>query len=423
MIDRRAFLKSSGLALLASGLGGCPLFLGRTAQASTGPGLFQRRKTLVCLFQRGAMDGLAAVQPLVDPHLQRVRPALTLSAARNAETRLRDLDGTYGLHPALEPLARFYEEQRLAIVHGVGSPVPTRSHFDAQDYMETGTPGVRGRSGWLNRAVGLAGHEATPFQAVSLTPALPRSLFGPENALSIAKLEDFGLHVRGADLAQTAGQSLEALYEQTTRNLLGEEDALSQAGREGLDAARILQEADLSNYRSENGAEYPRSKLGQSLRQIAQLIKLDVGLEVAFAEQGGWDTHVRQGGTNGSFARQARDLAESLAAFWTDLERHHDEVTVMTMTEFGRTVAQNGARGTDHGRASAMFVLGNGVAGGRVHGRPLVLDPDALEDGRDLPVTTDFRAVFAGVAGPTLGVADDRTLFPDWTGERMRLVG
>lgn len=420
MPSRRAFLKSGGIAVFGIGLGGLPVFMTRTAAAVTAPGAFSSRKVLVAIFQRGAMDGLMAVPPHTDPLLRQYRPNLTMGASSrtDASERLIDLDGTYGLHPGFSPLTRLYDEGRLAIVHGVGSPVATRSHFDAQDYMESGMPGDRrATSGWLNRAVGLTGHDATPFQAVSLTPGLPFTLRGDHPALAINKLEDFGIAAPGAVRAAMAtGQSLEALYEQTTRDLLAD------AGREGLDAARLLEEARLDQYDPEFGAQYPRSPLGESLRQIAQLIKANVGLEVAFAETGGWDTHARQGTASGTFARRASDLAGALAAFWTDLERFHDDVVVMTMTEFGRTVAENGTGGTDHGRASCMFVLGNQVQGGRVHGQPLVLDRDALEDERDLPVTTDFRAAFSGIVMPHLGVTDSATLFPGWTGRGLNLV-
>ncbi len=408
-MTRRAFVTTSGLALVATGVGGVPSFLARAA-AST-PGGLARRKVLVTIFQRGAMDGLAAVQPLSDPMLARLRPTLSLGTGS-----LLDLDGRYGLHPSLAPLGAYFREGRLGVVHGAGSPVATRSHFDAQDFMETGRPGdKRAASGWLNRATGLLGHEPTPFQAVALTPALPLSLRGDAPALAVARLEDFGVIGPGMG-GGAAGESLEALYAQTAGDLL------SDAGREGLDAARLLKEARLDRYTPEHGAEYPRSDLGESLRQIAQLVKADVGLEVAFAEAGGWDTHARQGGETGSFARRADDLAQSIAAFWTDLERYHDDVVVLTMTEFGRTVAENGSGGTDHGRASAMFVLGNGVRGGQVHGAPLVLDPDALEDGRDLPVTTDFRSLFAGVAGAHLGVPTGEALFPGWSGRPLDLI-
>lgn len=412
MWTRRAFLKAGGLAVFATGLGGCPVFLGRTAQAAAAPGLYGRRKVLVALFQRGAMDGLMAVSPFDDPFLARARPRLAMAAARSAGAEaLRDLDGRFGLHPALAPLYPFFAEGRLAVVHGVGSPNPTRSHFDAQDYMETGTPFRKGTpSGWLGRAVGLLGHEATPFQAVALAPALPRALYGDAPALAVADLDTFGVEGTAA-----TGAGLEALYAQTTQRLL------QGAGHDGFEAARVAEAVRTQPYRPAHGATYPASPLGRSLRQIAQLIKAEVGLEVAFAESGGWDTHVQQGTARGSFARRAADLAAAVAAFWTDLGTLQDDVVLMTMTEFGRTLAENGSGGTDHGRASCLFVLGHGLDGGRVHGDVPVLAPEHLADGRDLPVTTDFRAVFSAVAGHHLGVADDAALFPGWKGSRLPL--
>ena len=419
MWTRRAFLKAGSIALFGVGLGGSPIFLRRAAAASTQPGLARRRKVLVTVFQRGAMDGLMAVPPFTDPMLPELRPRLAMTAARSAgEGALIDLNGHFGLHPALTPLAPLFREGRLAIVHGVGSPDPTRSHFDAQDYMETGTPGRKGTpSGWLNRAVGQLGHEGTPWRAVAVTSALPRSLYGDAPALAVANLEEFGVRPAGGKaLARVASQSFEDLYQQTSAELL------RRTARESFEAVKLLSRPEITRYRPAKGAEYPRTPLGQSLRQIAQLIKADAGLEVAFAESGGWDTHVGQGTTTGSFARQAQDLARAITAFWTDLERHQDDVVLLTMTEFGRSVRENGSGGTDHGRASCLFVLGNQLDAGRVHGTVPSLVPDALEDGRDLPVTTDFRGVFSEVAGKHLGIARDEILFPGWAGGRFPLM-
>ncbi|MEE8524294.1 MAG: DUF1501 domain-containing protein [Thermoanaerobaculia bacterium] len=184
----------------------------------------------------------------------------------------------------------------------------------------------------------------------------------------------------------------------------------------------MLEKLDVSSYRPAAGARYPKSPLGRSLQQIAFLVKSDVGLEVAFAESSGWDTHVQQGTANGSFAQRAADLSRSIAAFWHDLGTYRDDVVVMTMTEFGRTVAENGSGGTDHGHGSCLFVLGNDVDGGKVHGDFPGLDRDVLYEGRDLPVTTDFRAVFSEVAGRHLGIDDDAVLFPGWTGGRIPLI-
>jgi uncharacterized protein (DUF1501 family) len=416
---RRGFLKSGALALFAAGLGGVPNFLAQAAQTNKIILPYKKQKILVCIFQRGAMDGLMAVSPFTDPYLQKARPNLFMSAAKAAPNPLIDLDGHFGLHPALGALAPLFGDKRLAIVHGVGSPNPTRSHFDAQDYMEAGTPFHKGTSsGWLNRAVGLLGHDAaTPFRAVSLTSSLPRSFYGDQAALAISNLQDFAIQMRGNPQAATmAARNFEDLYDQTSSTLL------NRAGKESFEAVKMLSKVDPRNYKPANKAEYPGSPLGNALRQIAQLIKMEVGLEVAFAETGGWDTHYNQGTAQGTFARNALDLSQSIQAFWTDLEAYHDELDVMTMTEFGRTVKQNGSNGTDHGRASCMFILGNDVKGGLVHGQVPTLAPENLEDGRDLPVTTDFRSVFSEVAGRHLNIQAGTALFPDWQGPQLGVM-
>lgn len=418
MWTRRMFLKGGGVALFTLGVTPGPQFLLRAAEAAPGRQAGKRRKTLVTIFQRGAMDGLMAVSPLDDAALKKLRPRLAMSAAKKAgEEGLIDLGVGYGLHPALAPLAPFFAEKRLAIVHAVGSPDPTRSHFDAQDYMESGTPGRKGTpSGWLNRAVGLLGHDGTPLRSVAMTAALPRSLYGEQPALAVTNLADFKVRLPGASReAAAAGAGFEALYGETSQDLLR-----ATAG-ETFEAMGLLSAAEISSYRPAPGATYPASPLGQAMRQIALLIKADVGLEVAFAESSGWDTHVRQGTAAGSFARQARDLAQAIAAFWTDLGSRQDDVVLTTMTEFGRTVRENGSGGTDHGHGSCLFVLGDAVAGGQVHGRLPDLSGKDLYEGRDLPVTTDFRAVFCELAGRHLGVEDDASLFPGWTGRRLPL--
>lgn len=402
MWTRRAFLKAGGIALFSASVGGSPLFLARTARVVPKPGLFRSRKVLVSIFQRGAMDGLMAVPKFHDPMLAKFRPRLGMSAARSAgDAAIIDLDGTFGLHPALSSFASLYKEQRLAIVHGVGSPNTTRSHFDAQDYMETGTPGWKETSsGWLNRACGLMGHEATPFRAVSMTPTLPCSLYGDAPALAISNLDAF---------------VAEALVTEQFGKVINQ-------SKEDLEAIKLLSKMDVADYKPENGVEYPKSPLGKNLRQIAQLIKMDVGIEVAFAETSGWDTHVQQGTVHGTFARQARDLSQSITAFWNDLGAFQGDVVLMTMTEFGRTVHENGSGGTDHGRASCLFVLGNNVAGGKVYGSVPKLVPEALEEGRDLPVTTDFRSVFSDVATKQLGIEKKEALFPNWNGESLSIL-
>ena len=422
MFTRRAMLKAGGLSLVSFGAGSLgfgPRFLQRTADAAPGPGANQQRRVLVSIFQRGAMDGLMAVPPLEEGRLlTKYRPRLAMSAARGAGgDQVLDLGNGFGMHPAFEPLARLFEDGGLAIVHQVGSPDPTRSHFDAQDYMESGTPGRKGTpSGWLNRASGLLGHEATPFRAVSMTAAMPRSLYGDEAALAVSNLRDFRVNLPGASKATAvAGKGFEAIYEQASQDLLRD------TAHDTFEAVDALNRLDLDRMRPDPKAHYPSSRLGDSLRQIAQLVKADVGLEVAFAETGGWDTHVQQGTTNGTFARNVRDLSQAISAFWTDLGSHRDEVVLTTMTEFGRTVQENGSGGTDHGHGSCLFVLGSQVHGGRVLGGFDGLDYDLLYEGRDLPVTTDFRSVLSGLARDHLGITDIATVFPGWTGAPIKL--
>ena len=420
MTSRRGFLKAGGLALFGIGLGGVPTFVAEAANLVKAPGLFKKRKTLVCIFQRGAMDGLMAVTPFTDQYLKAARPTLFMSAAKgSADKPLIDLDGRFGLHPSMSAFESVFKDGRLGIVHGIGSPNNTRSHFDAQDYMESGTPFNKGTaSGWLNRAVGLLGHDAaTPFQAVSLTSSLPRSFYGDHPSVVINNLEDFSIQMRGnQNGANMAAKSFEDLYDQTSSDLLKE------TGKESFDAVKMLKNVDTKNYKPENSAQYPNTALGNALKQIAQLIKLDLGLEVAFAESGGWDTHFNQGTTNGIFSRNVKDLSECMMAFWTDMGAYQDEITVMTMTEFGRTVKQNGTGGTDHGRASCNFILGNDVNGGKVHGLVNPLAVENLEDGRDLAVTTDFRSVFSEVADRHLNINNDQTLFPDWNGKHIGMM-
>jgi uncharacterized protein (DUF1501 family) len=416
MISRRAFMKAGGLALFGVGMGGVPSFIARAANQTKILSPYKKNKILVCIFQRGAMDGLMAVTPFTDPYLKAARPTLFMNADSNGA--LIDLDGQFGLHPGFKSFAPLFKDRQLAIVHGMGSPNSTRSHFDAQDYMESGTPFNKGTSsGWLNRAVGLLGHEASPFRAVSLTSSLPRSFYGDNPSVAISNLADFSIQVKGnKGSANLAAQSFEDLYDQTSNELLKE------TGKESFDAIKMLQKTDVKNYKPSNNVSYPASALGNALKQVAQLIKMDVGLEVAFAESGGWDTHFNQGTDKGVFARNAMDLSNSITSFWSDLGQLQDDVTLMTMTEFGRTVKQNGTGGTDHGRASCAFILGNDVNGGRVHGSMKSLAIENLEDSRDLAVTTDFRSIFSEVADKHLLLSDDKILFPDWNGVKIGVM-
>lgn len=417
MVNRRAFMKTGALALFAAGFGGVPGFIARAAGSRKILSPYKKNKVLVCIFQRGAMDGLMAVSPYTDASLKALRPTLYMSPAET-EGKMIDLDGRFGLHPSLHAFAPFFTEGRMAIVHGVGSPNTTRSHFDAQDYMESGTPFSKSTSsGWLNRAVGLLGHEGSPFRAVSLTSSLPRSLYGDNESLAISNLQEFAIQMRGNPLATNlAASSFEQLYDQTSNQIL------NKTGKESFDAIRMLNTDNIKNYQPANAVVYPASALGNSLKQIATLIKMDIGMEVAFAESGGWDTHFNQGTTNGALGRNLKDFSDCIAAFWKDMDAYQDDVTLMTMTEFGRTAYQNGTGGTDHGRASCLFVLGNDVRGGKVYNNIKSLAKEELEDGRDLPVSTDFRSVFSAVANGHLKINDNKKLFPQWDGTSLTLM-
>lgn len=417
-------MKSGALALVTMGLS--PSFLRRTAFAQElthgAARLAGRGKVLVCLFQRGAADALNVVVPFGDRSYYALRPNIAVPEPGRPNGAL-DLDGFYALHPALAPLKPLWDRGLLAPIHAVGSPSATRSHFDAQDYMETATPDVKGtRDGWLNRYLALQGtcesgcaHGAapSPFRAVAMTAQTPRVLDGPAPTVAMNSLAEFTVRAGGAD----AERRLEALY--TT----GSADLVHGAGAEMFEAMKVMRAADPQRYAPANGALYPASQFGQRLKQIAQLIKAGVGLEVAFADVGGWDTHVNQGGATGQLANRLGDFARSIAAFTTDLGDRMEDVVVLTMSEFGRTVRQNGTGGTDHGHAGSMFVIGGGVRGGKVHGRWPGLAPELLYEGRDLALTTDFRSVFAEVAGKHLGAQRLDRLFPGYQASRLGFPG
>jgi uncharacterized protein (DUF1501 family) len=399
MLSRRVFMKNGGLALLS--LGFAPAFLERTAEAASA-----RRRILIAIFQRGAVDGLNMVVPFGEREYYASRPSIAIPRPGSDDGAI-DLDGFFGLHPRLAPLKPLWDARQLAIVHASGSTDPTRSHFDAQDYMETATPGVKStQDGWLNRYLHAREHaDATPFRAVALGGQLPRALHGAAPALAISQLAQFGIR---------AGQATEAMQASFESEYAAAADkVLHRTGGQAFDAVRMLKSADPTKYQPANGAEYPRTGYGEALRQIAQLVKADVGLEVAFAEAGGWDTHANQGATVGELARRLDDFGRGIAALTRDLGDRMADVVILTMSEFGRAVAENGNRGTDHGHGNAMLVIGGqNVRGGQVYGRWPGLAREQRYDGRDLAVTTDFRSVFAEVVRGHLGVTDTRRIFP-----------
>jgi uncharacterized protein (DUF1501 family) len=401
MMTRRVFLKNGSVALVS--LGFTPVFIARTAQAARA-----RKKVLVAIFQRGAVDGLNMVVPFGERAYYQSRPSIAIARPGSNDGAL-DLDGFFGFHPRMAPLEPFFKRGELAIVHAAGSHDETRSHFDAQDYMESGTPGVKStRDGWMNRYLHAKDHaeRSTPFRAVALTQALPRSLQGNSPALAIGQLGQFGIRA-GADGGMMAS-GFEAQYSQAADTLLG------STGREAFDAVRMLRDTNPAGYTPANGAEYPRAAFGEAMKQIAQLIKSDLGLEVAFAELGNWDHHANEGAAVGVLANRLDEFAKGIAAFGQDMGDLMADVIVVTMSEFGRAVRENGSRGTDHGHGNAMLILGGGVKGGKVYGKWPGLEREQLYQGRDLAITTDFRDVFAECVTGHLGARDLSKIFPGY---------
>ena len=415
MTSRRIFLKHGAFAFVS--LGFAPSFLARTAFAA---GASRRPKQLIAIFQRGAVDGLSVVVPFGEADYYRARPSIAIGRPGSAGTSAIDLDGFFGLHPRLQPLKPLWDARELAIVHACGSPDSTRSHFDAQDYMESATPGVKSTpDGWLNRYLQArrdpAADPATPFRAVALTTQLPRLLQGTAPALAMSQVERFG--IRGGQANATAGESFEAAYAAAA------DQVLHGTGRDAFSAIKMLKSSEPSKYQPANGVEYPRSPFGQALRQIAQLTKANVGLEVAFADVGGWDTHANQGAAQGQLATRLDDFARAIAALVADLGDRMEDTVVLTMSEFGRAVNQNGSGGTDHGHGNAMMVIGGGVRGGHVYGKWPGLAIDRRYDGRDLAVTTDFRDVFGEIVTRHMGVADARSVFPGYATSPAKFPG
>ena len=415
-MDRRYFLRSSGIGLASFGLmAAAPDFLHQFAKAAAGPG-YGKKKVLVTIFQRGAVDGLNVVVPHGEGEYYNLRPTIAIPKPGKTDGAV-DLDGMFGLHPSLAALEPLWKSKQMAVIHAAGSPDNTRSHFDAQDYMESGTPGNKSTSdGWLNRAMQqVKEKDESPFRAVAMTQQLPRSLYGRAPSVAMTNLSDFA--IRAGVYTQNLKGGFEGLWDQNAK------DALGETGKETFEAVNFLKQANPAQYKPENGAVYPNSALGRSLMQIAQLIKAGVGLEVAFTEAGGWDTHVNEGGPRGQLANLLRDFGNAIAAFSTDLGKRMDDVVLLTMSEFGRTARENGSRGTDHGHGNVMFAVGNSVKGGKVYGDWKGLKSDQLNEGRDLAVTTDFRDVFAEAASKQLGAGNLKAIFPQYATSLAKFRG
>src|SRR5215831_1272419 len=401
--SRRYFLTRSGISLI--GLSTMPAFLQRAIAVTPSAG----KKQLVVLFQRGAADGLNIVVPFGEPDYYRLRPTISIPQPRKgAADAALDLDGFFALHPSLVPLTPLFQKNELAIVHAAGSPDPTRSHFDAQDFMESGTPGVKSTDdGWLNSALETVPEEhASPFRAVAMGPNLPRMLRGSAPAIALPDVKQFRVMAQTPGAGQIAEGGFEAMYAQTV------DHALRGTGTETFEVIDMLRKADPSKYKPENGANYGNSRLGRSLEQIGQLLKADIGTEVLFVDSGGWDNHVNEGGVQGQLSNLLNDLGQGMAAFRQDMGDRMENIVFVTMSEFGRTAKENGNRGTDHGHANCMFVMGGAVKGGKVYGRWPGLNEGQLNEGRDLALTTDFRSVLGEILQKHIGVHDLSPVFP-----------
>jgi uncharacterized protein (DUF1501 family) len=397
-ITRRIFLRNSAMAVV--GTTAIPGFLTRAAYGAVETG--GRTKRLVVIFQRGAADGLNIVVPHGEHGYYAMRPSINIP-----RKDVVDLDGFFGLHPAMSSFKPIWDQGHLAIVHAAGSPDTTRSHFDAQDFMESGTPGIKAtEDGWLNRTLHTLPGPAdkSAFRAIAMGPSLPRILSGGEPAVAINNINDFG--VGGRNPNSPNANTFEAMYAGSV------DSVLHGTGQETFEAVKMLKTADPTKYTPAPGANYPRGRFGDSLRQLAQLIKANLGVQVAFADIGGWDHHVNEGSTQGQLANVLGDFSQSLSAFWTDLGDLGEDTVVVTMSEFGRTARENGNRGTDHGHANVMFVMGGPIKGGKVYGRWPGLDQSQLYEGRDLAVTTDFRNVLSEGVYRHLGNANLGGVFP-----------
>jgi uncharacterized protein (DUF1501 family) len=409
-ITRRVFLRNSALAVV--GTTALPGFLTRAAFGAESPG--NRNQRLVVIFQRGAADGLNIVVPHGERAYYSMRPSINI-----APNAVIDLDGFFGLHPSMSALQPLWKQRHLAIVHAAGSPDATRSHFDAQDFMESGTPGVKATDdGWLNRSLHAlpAPPEKSPFRAIALGPSLPHILSGHEPAVAVSNINDFGVGGKNPVAAPIAN-TFEAMYDQSV------DAVLHGTGQETFEAVKMLKSVNPSKYTPAPGADYPRGRFADSLKQLAQLIKANLGVQVAFADIGGWDHHVNEGSTQGQLANILREFSQSLGAFWIDLGDLAEDTVVVTMSEFGRTARENGNRGTDHGHANVMFVMGGPIKGGKVYGRWPGLDQSQLYEGRDLAVTTDFRRVVGEAVYRHLGNRHLEAVFPGFDNQPGRFLG
>ncbi|MBT3323335.1 MAG: DUF1501 domain-containing protein [Anaerolineae bacterium] len=399
-LSRRDFLK------LSTALGGFALTPSWMPRLSFAPqGVEPTGDLLVVVFLRGAMDGLNAIIPHAESRYYDLRPELAIPEPKSGDDKSAiDLDGFFGLHPSLRPLKNWWDDKSLAIVQAVGSPDPSHSHFDAQDYMESGSPGQKLSSGWIGRHLqSTSWQNESPFRAVGMGGVRQSSLRGTVPVTTLNSIAEFNLHgTTQAQLAQlyTLGSNYDALANET------------------FAAIQTLSQVDTTNYTPEGGAKYPETDVSMALQQVAQISKAEIGMEVACIDVGGWDTHNQQGVLDGIFGTLLSELATAMDAFYRDLGERAKRVTLVTMSEFGRRAYENGSGGTDHGHGSLMFLLGGNVNGGKVYGDWPTLAEDKLYGPGDLAVTTDFRDILSEVLTKRLLNPNQQDVFPNYAGWR-----
>jgi uncharacterized protein (DUF1501 family) len=395
-ITRRTFLKQAGV--LAAGVGASPFLLRAAEGAPSG------NSVVVFILLRGGADGMAICAPYGDPDYYKARPTIALPKPRTAGAdSLLDLDGYFGLHPAFAPMQRAWSDGQLAFVHAAGSRALSRSHFDAQEFVETGTPGVRTTTGWMDRTLmRLPGSDV--MQGVAFAPVTPRAFLGNEPVLVTDDVSEFELHADG--WKSEAESLLRAMYGDGDGGVLA-------AGRDAFRTLDMLRRSPAIGAIPANGARYPITGFGLKLKQAAEVIRADLGTRCIFVSlESKFDTHSNQLDCNSLDFPQ---IAGSLAAFHQDLGKLNDRVVVVMTSEFGRALYENGSKGVDHGTGGVMLLMGGRVRGGRVHGAWPGLKKDKLFEERDLDVTTDFRDVFLEIAQKHLKLNDAHTLFPGHT--------
>ncbi len=393
-MNRREFLKLASVMSLAT------LFPGTNAWAFSNGKESDTTKKLIVILLRGGMDGLNVVAPYGDREYYNLRPKIALPGP-NQQLGVLDLDGYFGLHPALQPLMPYWENKSLAFIHASGSPDQTRSHFDAQDYMESGVPGNKTiASGWLNRLAAQLPVSDSALKAISIGPVLPRMCAGPATIATVSAAS--GANANNSVLDKP---KVEAIF----KELYGGHSDLAKTFSEGLEAHKEVKEAMQPDQEqmqdpsmaaeqkmANKGAPTPGSFTGFG-KQLAQLFRKSPSMQVAFLDLGGWDTHVNEGTGKGQLANHLTPLGQGLADLCEGLGAAYKDSIIVVQSEFGRTARENGNGGTDHGHGNVMFLLGGPVPGGKVWGRWGGLSQNALHESRDLPTTTDFRSVLATI--------------------------